>query len=186
MDTLVTGNFLSSDGAQQALTALGIEGFGKGEIASFSFAGQDPMEAPAIEVAGIDPAVGGAMSGAAVGGAVGAVVGLVSLPLLGPVAAVAGVGAGAYVGSMVGALSRLGDPAHPDLRDEGDPVPAGATLRQKGTVVAVEAKEPGRRDAAIRVLRGLGASDIEVPRGTIVDSRWIDFDPRSPLCLPAV
>ena len=181
MSTVISGNFLRADDVQGVLTMLLGEGFSSGEIASFPFAAAaeapepvaaadgpvDPMATPEVEAPGHDPAIGGALSGAAVGSAVGVAVGLVSLPLLGPAAAVAGVGAGAYVGSLVGALSRLGDPEHPDERDR---------QRQAGTLIAVQANEPGRLATAVRILRDSGASDLESTEGRIVDGRWVDFD----------
>lgn len=177
MNTVVSGRFPHPEAVEGAQVALAAIGFGRSEIASRRVpAPADPMAVPAVEQAGPDPAIGGAVTGAVAG----AVVGLATLPLLGPAAGVAGVGAGAYVGALVGALSRLGDPEHPDLRP--DPEVETLTPADDGHLIAVQFVEPGRRDTAIRVLRDHGASAIGVFEGTIVDSRWTDYDAqRAPL-----
>lgn len=186
MSTVINGSFQQQDDVQDVLSALLGEGFGSGEIASFRIPVEpvpaldgDPMTPPETEAKGHDPAIDGALSGAAVGSAVGVAVGLVSLPVLGPGAALAGVGAGAYVGSLVGALSRLGDPEHPDTRDADAAVAEGgpaAAARQPGLLVAVEVREPGRRSAALRIFESHGARDLEAILGRIVDGQWVDFD----------
>lgn len=189
MSTLITGNFHQAEQVRQALADLDSAGFARDCTASLVVVSPNPeAEVPAptavdqVESPGDDPAAGGALSGAAIGGAVGIAAGLLTVPFLGPAAAVAGVGAGAYVGSLVGALTKLGDPADPDHRDEQDPKPTPASLqRQPGTLVAVVAGDAAWQLSAIQILQAHGATDVDATEGTISGGHWIDFDAATPL-----
>ncbi|AYR24393.1 hypothetical protein [Herbaspirillum rubrisubalbicans] len=53
----------------------------------------------------------------------------------------------------------------------------GAQDTDSGAVTGVA--DEAKQDKALRLLRGLGAVDIERSSGTIRDGDWIDFDPLS-------
>ena len=193
MTTIITGNFQQQTEAQHALSDLAGAGFAADKATTFfvSSAGQhdlypiggDEKESPGTEAAGA-----GVASGAAVGGVIGAAVGLATLPVLGPGAAVVAAGVGAYAGSLYGGLANLSDKPDLSTPSGGGEVSPGNNhaLRKSGMLVAVCAPASAQQDAAIRILRAHGATDIESPEGTIVAGEWTDFNPLTPLQLVAV
>lgn len=186
MTTIITGNFKQQTDAQQALSDLAGAGFSADQATTFYVnppgqhdlypIGGDAAESPDLKDAG-----SGAASGATVGGAIGVAVGLAALPVLGPGAAVVAAGVGAYAGSLYGALGNMGDAHSPDTPGVHNQVPHSDAPRKSGMLVAVSAPACTQQDTAIRILRALGATDIERPEGTIVAGKWTDFNPLAPL-----
>lgn len=190
MNTIITGSFRQQAEALHAMSALAGAGFPVDRTTSFfvSPAGQHdltPIGGDEAASPGMADAGGGAVTGAAIGGAVGVAVGLATLPVLGPGAAVAGVGVGAYVGSLYGALGNSEDYADGAPQRGGDELPRAAPARKSGMLVAVSAPTSAQQNDAIRILRDLGATDIECSEGDIVAGAWSDFNPLAPLRLVA-
>ena len=192
MSTIITGNFQQQLEAEHALSELAGAGFAADQAATFFFSsagqhalypiGGDEKDSPGTEASGV-----GAASGAAVGGVIGAGVGLAALPVLGVGMLVAAASAGACAGSLFGGLTNLGDEP-----DANSPIGKREALlgsdhvhRKAGMLVAVSAPASAQQNAAIRILRAHGATDIESPEGTIVAGEWTDFDPLTPLNLVA-
>ena len=190
MTIIITGNFEQQDKAQRALSDLAGAGFAVDQTATFFVnpAGQHdlfPIGGDEDESPGTEDAAGGSASGAAIGGAVGVAVGLATLPVLGPGAAVAAAGVGAYAGSLYGALGNTDDKKNPETQVAREELRRSRPPRKSGMLVAVSAPASVQQDAAIRILRAHGATDIERPEGTIVAGNWIDFNPLTPLRLVA-
>lgn len=183
MATIVAGWFETQIRADEAIAALGHEGFERDEIDNFYIA--PPGQHSDLPLSDLDQhhhsegtreSGKGALKGAAAGGAAGLAAGVaaaaVSAPL-GPAAVVAGAGVGAYVGSLVGGAhaSRDSDIENAS-RDEPIDRPAGA-------MVSVYADRVGETKA-IETLRLQGAVGIERADGRWVDGKWADFDPHVP------
>jgi hypothetical protein len=188
MTTLITGNFRQQIEAQKAVRDLAGAGFAAGLTSTFFVnpPGQHdlyPIGGDVDESPGTEDAGGGSISGAAVGGAIGVAVGLATLPVLGPGAAVAAAGVGAYGGSLYGALVNTDDKNTPTMQNGLEEYQRGDLIRKSGMLVAVAAPASAQQDTAIRILRAHGATDIEVPEGTIVAGEWTDFNPLTPLKL---
>lgn len=191
MTTLVSGNFKQQSDASQAMADLAGAGFAPDLTTTFYVnpPGQHdlrPLGGDEENSAGTAHAGAGAAAGATAGGLIGAVVGLTTLPLLGPGAAVAAAGVGAYVGSLYGALGKMDEDDDPETIAANAALSRDQPLRQSGMLVAVSAPETTQRDTAIRILRRLGATDIEQPEGTIVAGEWHDFNPLTPLRLVTI
>jgi len=188
MTTLITGSFRQQTEAQNAMRDLARAGFAPGQTATFFVnppgqhdlypIGGDEDESPGAEDAG-----GGSVAGTAVGGAIGVAAGLATLPVLGPGAAVAAAGVGAYGGSLYGALGNTDDKNKSTTQNELEEYQRHNLIRKSGMLVAVAAPAPAQQDTAIRILRDHGATDIELPQGTIVAGEWTDFNPLTPLKL---
>ncbi len=190
MTTLITGNFQQQDDAQRALSDLAGAGFAADQMTTFFVnpPGQHdryPIGGDQNQSPGTEDSAGGSASGAAIGGAIGVAVGIATLPVLGPGAAIAGAGVGAYTGSLYGALGKTDDKNNPDTQAEREELRRSEQPRKSGVLVAVSAPASAQQDAAIRILRALGATDIERPEGTIVAGEWTDFNPLTSLRLVA-
>jgi hypothetical protein len=180
--TMITGNFQQQDHAQQALSDLAGAGFAADRTTTFFVnpPGQHdlfPIGGDEDESPGTENAASGAATGAMAGGAVGVAVGLVTLPVLGPGAALAGAGVGAYTGSLYGALLGTDDTNNPQTQADREELRRSGPPRKSGMLVAVSAPASAEQDAAIRIMRARGATDIERTEGTIVAGRWTDFNP---------
>ena len=189
MTIIITGNFEQQDKAQRALSDLAGAGFAVDQTATFFVnpAGQHdlfPIGGDEDESPGTEDAAGGSASGAAIGGAVGVAVGLATLRCR-PGAAVAAAGVGAYAGSLYGALGNTDDKKNPETQVAREELRRSRPPRKSGMLVAVSAPASVQQDAAIRILRAHGATDIERPEGTIVAGNWTDFNPLTPLRLVA-
>ena len=191
MTTLITGNFKQQSDAKQAMADLAGAGFATDQMTTFYVnpPGQHdlrPLGGDEENSAGTAHAGAGAAGGAAAGGVIGAVVGLTTLPLLGPGAAVAAAGVGAYVGSLYGALGKMDEDDDPETIAANAALSRSQPLRHSGMLVAVSAPASTQQATAIRILRSLGATDIDQPEGAIVAGEWPDFNPLTPLRLVAI
>jgi len=85
---------------------------------------------------------------------------------------------GAHMGGLVGGMSSM-----KERGDEGSEGDSQNTVlrRRSGMMVAVALPDDGMENSAVDVLRRLGAADIEVSEGTIVNGDWTDFDPLAPI-----
>lgn len=170
MTTIIAARFDLQEDAAQAVTALTEAGFAQRHISRFfvnpagqhdRFAlGGDRDKSP-----GAQDTDSGAVTGVAAGAGVGAAAGLATSPVTGPLGPALGGLVGGHVGGLVGSLSATDD----------DPAPR----RAAGMRVAVAVADEAEQDKALRLLRSLGAVDIERSSGTIRDGDWIDFDPLS-------
>ncbi|QJQ00952.1 hypothetical protein [Herbaspirillum rubrisubalbicans] len=170
MTTIIAARFDLQEDAAQAVTALTEAGFAQRHISRFfvnpagqhdRFAlGGDRDKSP-----GAQDTDSGAVTGVAAGAGVGAAAGLATSPVTGPLGPALGGLVGGHVGGLVGSLSANDD----------DPAPR----RAAGMRVAVAVADGAEQDKALRLLRSLGAVDIERSSGTIRDGDWIDFDPLS-------
>lgn len=190
MKTIITGNFQQQGEAQQALSDLAGAGFAADQTTKFFVnpPGQHdlfPIGGDEDESPGTEDAAGGSASGAAVGGAIGVAVGLATLPVLGPGAAVAGVGVGAYAGSLYGALGNTDGKNNPETQAAREDLRRSEPPRKSGMLVAISAPASAQQDAAIRILRAHGATDIERTEGTFTAGQWSDFNPLTPVTLVA-
>eukprot|EP01034_Spumella_vulgaris_P005135 gene5135-6551_t len=177
---IITGNFEHQLDAQEGLADLFEAGFAKELLAMF------PVGAAAEADASHDrskmhtdhhASAGTGNSGVLVG-AIGAAAVVAAVPALGPAAgAIAGVGAsfGAFVDVAAGADH---DDAEPEQPREAPP--AHPSLRRSGTLIAVSAPTMEQQRRAVEILRAHGGAEIECTEGSIVDGRWVDFDPEVP------
>jgi len=182
MTTIITGNFQQQDEAQRALSDLAGAGFAADQTTTFFVnpPGQHdlyPIGGDEDESPGTENAASGSASGAAVG--------LATLPVLGPGAAVAAAGVGAYAGSLYGALGNTDDKKNPKAPAAREELRRSEPPRKPGMLVAASAPASAQQDAAIRILRARGATDIERTEGTIVAGNWTDFNPLKLLRLVA-
>jgi hypothetical protein len=186
MTTIISGTFQQQEAAQSAWSALAAAGAGRTTRFFVNPPGQHdlyPGGGDEDKSAGTDDAGGGAAAGAAVGGSIGVAVGIATLPLLGPAAVAAAAGVGAYAGSLYGALGNIDD-KNTGVDTVANQVPSGGdAVRKSGMLVAIAAPTAAEQDAAIRILRAHGATDIERAEGTIVAGEWTDFNPLAPLRL---
>lgn len=180
MSLLISGNFQSSDDAEQAVRNLKASGFASDQTTTLVVGNSDSDQSTPVDHDGAT-AAGGAAKGATMGAAAGATVGVITAPLLGPAAAVAALGIGAYAGSLYGTLSRLGSEDIPDQADDEAPSGSDDTVRASGMWVAVSTPTAEAQQRAIGILRNAGATDIERAEGSISNGRWTDFDPESRL-----
>lgn len=168
MSTIIAGQFVEQEQAEQAVAELTRAGFAPEHISSFYIGspgrhseypvGGDRDESPGAEHSG---------KGLATGAAVGAAAGAATAPVTGPVGPIVGGLLGAHVGGFVGSLSQM---------DEAEETPP---IRRGGMLVAVDVMGGENEDRAIDTLRRLGATGIERANGTIDNGDWSDFDPLS-------
>jgi hypothetical protein len=127
--------------------------------------GGDRDQSPGAEHTGKTDA-----AGAVAGGVVGAVVGAVVTPIAGPIGPITGALVGGHVGQVMGAMG--------GTKEDGaeNRVP----IRLSGMLVAVAAADESLQDKALRTLRDIGAADLELAEGNIVNGDWEDFDPVAP------
>lgn len=190
MTTIIAGNFQQQANAHQALSDLAGAGFAVDQTTSFFVnpPGQHdlyPIGGDEDESPGTEDAPGGSAAGAAVGGAIGVAVGLATLPVFGPGAAVAGAGVGAYTGSLYGALGNIEGKNNPETQAGREELRRSKLPRRSGMLVAVSALASAQQDAAIRILRAHGATDIDRAEGTFTAGQWSDFNPLTPVTLVA-
>jgi hypothetical protein len=132
--------------------------------------GGDRDKSPGAKETGI-----GMGYGAVGGGAVGAAVGLVGTPVLGSLAPALGALVGAHVGSLLGSLA--------EMKETGEDEEGGENAvqqRKSGMMVAVSVNDVVQENTVVHVLQSLGAADIELAEGNIVNGDWGDFDPLVP------
>ncbi|WP_022975983.1 hypothetical protein [Nevskia ramosa] len=177
---IITGNFEHQLDAQEGLADLYEAGFAKDQLAMFpvgaaaeSDSSQDRSKSPTEHHAAADTGSSGVLVGA-----IGAAAVVAAAPALGPAAgAIAGVGAsfGAFVDAVAGA-------EHDDAKAEqpSDAPTAHPSPRRSGTLIAVSAPTMEQQRRAVEILRAHGGAEIECTEGSIVDGRWIDFDPKVP------
>lgn len=181
MTHIIAGRLQQQDQVQQAIHQLMVLGFAPGQISSFYLnpPGQHdmyPLGGDRDESPGATKAGNGAVSGAAAGGAVGAAVGLIGAPVTGPVSTALGALVGAHVGALIGSLSQMKDKGE----TTDDDAENAASVRRSGMMVAVSVNEPETEQHVIKLLKDLGADQIELGEGTISKGDWTDFDPRVP------
>lgn len=176
---IITGNFEHQLDAQEALADLFEAGFAKDQLAMFPVGAaaeaDGPQDRPAIPAARHDSA--GGNSGVLIG-AIGAAAMVAAAPALGPAAgAIAGAGAsfGAFVDAVAGADHDEAEPEQP--REAAPPHPSP---RRSGTLIAFSAPTMQQQRRAVEILRAHGGVEIECTEGSIIDGRWVDFDPKVP------
>jgi hypothetical protein len=163
---IIAGRFETFDDAEGAKAALVDAGFAANAVSVFF--NNPPGRHDVTEIGGdehADPEAKKAGTGAVAGAAAGAGVGLAALAT-GPFGVAALAATGAYVGALAGAVSSTDSDQNPQ-----------PMRRAAGVMVAVLARDDGRDDTAIRVLRDCGAQDIERATGTVRDGDWTDFNP---------
>ena len=177
---IITGNFEHQLDAQEGLADLFEAGFAKDQLAMFQVGAaaetDSAQDRPPIPAASHDSA--GLGSSGVLVGAIGAAAVVAAAPALGPAAgAIAGAGAsfGAFVDAVAGADHDDAEPEQP--REAAPPHPSP---RRSGTLIAVSAPTMEQQRRAVEILRALGGVEIECTEGSIVDGRWIDFDPKVP------
>ena len=153
----VVGVFQDKTGAEQAVERLRDAGF---DASNIGYAGHG--EASGVADTDAKDATAGAASGAVGGGVVGGVLGAVAaglIPGVGPIigagilaATIGGAAAGAAAGGLLGGLTSLGVSEEDAKYYEGE-------FKSGRTLVAVKAV--GRYNEASRILRDLGAYDVE-------------------------
>lgn len=176
MSMIIAGRFEQQASAQTAAEALAQAGFAPDRISVFYVtpAGQhaqhpiggDRDQSPGAENTGKTDA-----AGAVAGGVVGAAVGALATPIAGPIGPITGALVGGHVGQMMGAMGGTKEDG-----SGGNRVP----IRLSGMLVAVAASDEGMRDRALRTLHDIGAADLEIAEGSIVNGDWEDFDPVAP------
>ncbi len=177
MTKIIAGRFEQQSHAQNAVNEILRAGFSEDQVSSFFLtpAGQHgtyPLGGDHDKSPGAENTAPGRTAGMATGGAIGAAVGAVTTPLTGPLGAVTGAFVGAHIGSVAGSLSNMEDDGEAAARHQ---VP----VRHAGMLVAVSVPDADAEERVIDTLRTLGAADIELSEGTIVNGDWADFDPAS-------
>ncbi|WP_293390038.1 hypothetical protein [Nevskia sp.] len=177
---IITGNFEHQLDAQEGLANLFAAGFAKEQLAMFPVgavaeadSSHDRSKIPTDHRASGDTGSSGVLVGA-----IGAAAMVAAVPALGPAAgAIAGAGAsfGAFVDAVAGADHHDAEPEQP--REAAPPHPSP---RRSGTLIAVSAPTMEQQRRAVEILRAHGGAEIECTEGSIVDGRWIDFDPKVP------
>jgi hypothetical protein len=84
---------------------------------------------------------------------------------------------GAHVGSLY-SFNRMKERGEAE-QHAGDEHGNEELVRRPGMMLAVEVHSPSEEDAAMNLLRRLGAHHIERADGHIESGDWIDFDPNS-------
>ena len=180
MAKTVVGLFDDRAAAQNAVRELTAEGFRGDEVSVVSKKPDGKgVEVEYVEEDGhrqIGDMAKGAGTGAAIGGAAALLLSLtaLSIPGIGPVLAagplaalIAGAGIGATAGGLVSGLTRLG------LGDEEAHTYAEG-LKRGGTLVTVNADDH-RADAAVGVMRRLGAVEIDKRAAEWREGGWQGF-----------
>ncbi|HVL76710.1 MAG TPA: hypothetical protein VM406_11905, partial [Noviherbaspirillum sp.] len=102
------------------------------------------------------------------------------VPALGPLGPIAGGLLGGHLGGLIGGLASMRESGDVGPEDE-DPENA-MPMRHAGMYVAVVVPPDhgdGERMAADALI-ALGATDLELSEGNIVNGDWVDFDPSIP------
>jgi hypothetical protein len=161
--TAVFGIYPTTADAEQAVSALVVEGFSNADISvllpdkqgSRDFAHEKHTKAP-------EGTTTGATAGGVIGGALGllAGIGAIAIPGIGPfiaagpiMGALAGVGAGGAVGGLIGALTGMGIPEYEAKRYDG-------RVRNGGVLLSVHCDTSQQITRAKEVLKRTGADDI--------------------------
>jgi hypothetical protein len=183
MTHIIAGHFQQQQQVQQAIDQLQNAGFPQDKICAFYLnppgqhdlyaIGGDRDKSPGAKESGQAMA-----RGAATGGAIGGAAGAAGVVVAGPVAPAVGAFVGAHVGSLVGSLSGMKESGEEEQGNENTIV-----QRRSGMMVAVSTDESANEDDAVKILRSLGAEQIERADGTIADGNWEDFDPLLPPAL---
>lgn len=177
MTQIIAGHFQQQQQVQQAIEQLHNAGFSEDKICAFYLnppgqhdlfpIGGDRDKSPGAKESGASMARG-ATTGGVIGGAAGAAGSVVA----GPLAPVVGVFLGAHVGSLVGSLSGMKESGEQEQGGEN-----AVIQRRSGMMVAVSTEQSDSQDDAVKILRELGAEQIERADGTIANGNWEDFDP---------
>ncbi|CAN5441760.1 hypothetical protein BH11PSE11_BH11PSE11_30460 [soil metagenome] len=180
MTHIIAGRMQQQDQVEHAISRLIEAGFSEDQITSFYVnpPGQHdmfPLGGYRDKSPGAKESDEGMARGAAAGGAIGAAVGIASAPVTGPVGTAVGALVGAHIGSLVGSLSEMKEKGEGEVGGENADLP-----RRSGMVVAVGVSDPAKEDDIIEVLESIGADQIELAEGTIVDGNWEDFNPLQP------
>ena len=162
-NTAVFGIYPATADAEQAVSALVVEGFSNSDISvllpdkqgSRDFAHEKHTKAP-------EGTTTGATAGGVIGGALGLLAGIGAIAIrgIGPfiaagpiMSALAGVGAGGAVGGLIGALTGMGIPEYEAKRYEG-------RVRNGGVLLSVHCDTSQQITRAKEVLKRTGADDI--------------------------
>jgi uncharacterized protein (TIGR02271 family) len=180
MAKTVVGLFDERAAAQNAVRELAAEGFGGEEV---SLVSKKPdgtgVEVAYVEEDGreqVEDMAKGAGTGAAIGAGAALLLSLtaLSIPGIGPVLAagplvalIAGAGVGAAAGGLVSGLTRLGVQG-----DEAQTYAEG--LKRGGTLVTVNTDDR-RADAAVGVMRRVGAVEIDKRAAEWREGGWRGF-----------
>ena len=178
MSMIIAGHFQLQEEVERARRALLDAGFSGERISGFYLSqpgqhDQTPIGGDHIQSPGAKEAPEGVVKGASTGAAVGVVAGAATSPVTGPLGPIVGGLVGAHVGSLF-SFSKMKEAGE---AEEGGRAPL--ENRHAGMVIAVAFDDYRMEEAAVDVLRGLGATQIERARGNIVDGDWADFDPGS-------
>lgn len=178
MATIIAGRFEEQAGVQEAVSELVRAGFSQEKISYFylSPAGRH-AEYPIGGDTDKSPGAEESAKGAAGGVAIGAAAGIAATPLLGPLGPITGGLLGAHIGGLVGSLSQMKDRG--ETGEHGEDAENALPMRKSGMMIAVAVDDHEHQDQAVSLLRSLGAMDIELAEGAIVNSDWSDFDPLS-------
>jgi hypothetical protein len=183
MTTIIAGHLQLQDQIADARIALLAAGFAAERISSFYV--NPPGQHDMYELGGDhDKSPGakesdeGVVQGGATGAVAGAVIGSATIPVTGPLGPVVGALVVAHVGSLY---------SFAKMKEAGEAEAGGENLvppRKSGMMIAVAVADAAQQQAALDVLRRLGAVGIERADGDIVGGDWRDFDPNS-LPVPA-
>lgn len=178
MTTIIAGRLQQQAAVEDTIEELARAGFARDRITSFYV--NPPGQHDAYPIGGdqaLSPGAKETDKGAAIGVATGAAAGLAAAPFLGPVGVATGSLLGAHVGGLVGGLSRMKERG--EAGEHGEEAENVVPLRKSGLLVAAAVEDNEQEEHAIRILRSLGATDIERADGTVENSDWVDFDPLS-------
>ncbi|RJG20474.1 hypothetical protein [Massilia cavernae] len=179
MSTIVAGHFQLQHDIEVAREALMSAGFPDERISGFfvSAPGQHdmtPLGGDNMMSPGAKETPEGIVEGAATGGAVGIAVGAATSMVTGPLGPIVGGLVGAHVGSLY-SFAKMKEAGE---REEGAHGGENVTEpRKPGMLIAVALADASEEEAALDVLRRLGAHHLERAEGTIVAGDWVDFDP---------
>lgn len=178
MTTIIAGRLQQQSEVDYAIEELVRAGFARERIASFYV--NPPGQHDAYSYGGDHAVSAGAKEtdkGAVLGVATGAVVGAAATSFLGPIGTITGGLLGAHVGGLVGSLAEMKEQGETGRHAED--IDNVAPLRHAGLLLGVAIDNCDQEDQVVRILRSLGAMDIEYAQGSIENGDWVDFDPVS-------
>jgi len=180
---IIAGRFQTQPEVDRAIEELQRCGFARDGISSFYV--NPPGQHDTFPIGGdqaVSPGAKETDKGIAAGAATGAVVGATAgTPLFGPLGTATGALVGAHVGGLVGSVSQMKDKG--ETGEHAEDVENAAPVRKAGMLVAVAADDHEREERAIKLLRSLGANELERAEGTIQNGDWSDFNPVTPPAL---
>lgn len=176
VSTIIAGRFQQQTQIEHTIEELVRAGFARDRISAFYV--NPPGQHDSYPIGGdhaVSPGAHESDKGIAMGTATGAAVGAAATSFLGPVGTITGGLVGAHVGNLVGSLSQMKERG--ETGEHGEDADNAMPTRHSGLLLAVAVGDDDNADHAVKLLRSLGAVELERAEGTIEGGDWTDFDP---------